>query len=164
MRKTPAATFGCPDGAICHNPRMRRTCAAAVLLGALFASCGGSSAGSRTTDGVLLLEVGGSHESLRAALLAAGAAPAATAADASAAAEGPPTSAPPETAPAADHVVVALGRGETLAQLAKRHLGNAARYREILARNGWSEAEARRLPEGQLVKVPVEPSRPPVTR
>ncbi len=150
---------------------MLRSRAAVVLLGAVFASCGGSPAGSGTTDGVLVLEVGGSHGSLRAALLAAGVTPAAavagegpSAADAAAPATGPVTPPPPEDAPAADHVVVALGRGETLAQLAKRHLGSAARYREILARNGWTEAEARRLPEGQLVKVPVEPTRPPVSR
>ncbi len=132
-------------------------------------SCGGAAAAPRATDGILVLEVGGAHESLRAALLAAGVVPVAaggepTSVDASATENEPVTAAPPEITPAADHVVVVLGRGETLAQIAKRHLGNAARYREILARNGWTEAQARRLPEGQLVKVPVEPTRPPVSR
>jgi hypothetical protein len=67
---------------------------------------------------------------------------------------------PPSAARGADHIVVALERGETLMQLAKRHLGSSSRFGEILARNGWTEAEARRLPAGQLVKIPVDRSAP----
>lgn len=125
-----------------------------------------------------MLEVGGEHGSLRGALLAAGVdanalAPAlpvdgALPADGGASDEhagaGQRQPSPPDPSRAVaeaprppvsgEDVVVELGRGETLMQLAKRHLGSSGRYREILERNGWSEADAKRLRAGQLVKIP----------
>lgn len=135
---------------------------------------------ARSSEGVLVLEVGGEHGSLRGALLAAGVdanaiAPALRIADATPADAGlahdespangerapakPPdqeqgSAEPPRPGVGGEDVVVELGRGETLMQLAKHHLGSSARYREILERNGWSEADARRLRAGQLVKIP----------
>ena len=43
--------------------------------------------------------------------------------------------------------------------LAKQHLGSGLRYREILEANGWTEADAKRLREGQAVKIPVDRTR-----
>ena len=51
---------------------------------------------------------------------------------------------------------VKLRRGQTLIHLAKEHLGNGNRFRDILQLNGWTEAQARRLSEGQEVKVPID--------
>ena len=48
-----------------------------------------------------------------------------------------------------------LGDGETLYGLCKRHLGNGARWIEVLELNGWSERDAMRLRAGQRVKLPV---------
>lgn len=80
-----------------------------------------------------------------------GAAPAASS-------EGPPPSrvdAPAEP----DFVVVTLGERQTLIHLARKHLGDANRFREILTLNGWSEADSRRLAAGQKVKIPRSGSR-----
>ncbi|HEX5050715.1 MAG TPA: hypothetical protein VFZ65_02985 [Planctomycetota bacterium] len=65
---------------------------------------------------------------------------------------GPDLAAPPEPEP--DYVVVKLARGQTLIHLAKRYLGDGNRFRELLTLNGWTEADARRLPENQPVRVP----------
>jgi len=153
---------------------MRRSSLAtwALACGTL-GGCAPSEAGASPVDGVLVLEVGGEQSSLRQALVAAGVdvAPAvrreATPIDAGASAppaespaESPPPGPQPEPGVAADHVVVELGRGETLMQLAKKHLGSSNRYHEILERNGWTEADARRLRPGQLVKVPKDRSAP----
>lgn len=122
----------------------------------------------------LVLELGGAQGSLRQALVAAGVA-------APAAPPGAPTVPPPadpaprrdggpEAVPAVapapppaqpDHIVVELGRGETLIHLAKKYLGDGNRFREILAANGWTERDARRLPAGQAVKVPLDPATAP---
>lgn len=53
-----------------------------------------------------------------------------------------------------DYVVVTLGERQTLIHLARKHLGDANRFREILTLNGWSEADSRRLAAGQKVKIP----------
>ncbi|MFN9275185.1 MAG: LysM peptidoglycan-binding domain-containing protein [Planctomycetota bacterium] len=69
-----------------------------------------------------------------------------------------PTPTPPRgAAPAAVEpafTVVTLAEGQTLIHLARKHLGDGNRFREILALNGWSEAESRRLKPGTKVKVP----------
>jgi nucleoid-associated protein YgaU len=66
-------------------------------------------------------------------------------------ATGPEGEAPsPETGEA----VVILGKGQTLFAIAKKHLGSATRYKEILKHNGWTEAQAKRLPPGTKVKLP----------
>jgi nucleoid-associated protein YgaU len=66
--------------------------------------------------------------------------------------EAPPT---PSPEPPADHIVVKLEKNQTLIHLAKKHLGNGNRFRELLEYNGWTDSDARRLREGQLVKIPV---------
>jgi nucleoid-associated protein YgaU len=48
-----------------------------------------------------------------------------------------------------------------LIHLAKKYLGDGNRFREILTANGWTERDARRLPAGQAVKVPLDPSSAP---
>ena len=166
---------GCLAASICEDPGMRWCTLLSSSVAALgaFACARGGETVPPSAD-LLLLEVGGAHSSLREALVASGvevAAPKWLRERANASPE-PTEQAPaggsdesgggPEqaSAPVADHIVVALGRGQTLIHLAKKHLGNGNRFREILARNGWTEAEARRLPEGQLVKIPVETSAP----
>lgn len=80
--------------------------------------------------------------------------------------EGPPAPLPtpapepvdPAPQPEPDHLVVRLQRGQTLIHLAKKHLGNGNRYREIMACNGWNDADTRRLKEGQEVKIPRAPA------
>ena len=57
-------------------------------------------------------------------------------------------------APAPVERIVRLRAGQTIYGLAREHLGAAARYREILDRNGWSERQAARLPAGTPVKLP----------
>lgn len=52
---------------------------------------------------------------------------------------------------------VRLGRRETLMHLAKKHLGKATRFPELLTLNGWTDEQARRLVEGQIVKIPRQP-------
>lgn len=49
---------------------------------------------------------------------------------------------------------VTLGEGQTLIHLARKHLGDGNRFREILTLNGWTEAESRRLKPGTKVKIP----------
>jgi nucleoid-associated protein YgaU len=148
----------------------------AIVAGGAAAACGRPTAASSASDGALLLEVGGVNSSLREALAAAGivtapphrlrpepepvpapepmsapaAGGAAEAADPREVASDPPV--PPPAV--AEHVEVRLAKGQTLIHLAKQHLGDGNRFREILDLNGWDEADARRLREGQVVKVP----------
>lgn len=128
----------------------------------LLAGCGADAAAARTGDGELVLEVGGPHPSLRQTLQALGVvldAPVPLVVEASvegAGAAGDPEPAPgpapgPEPSP---FVVVVLGEGQTVAHLARKHLGSANRYAEILALNGWSESDSRRLRPGTKVKIP----------
>lgn len=51
--------------------------------------------------------------------------------------------------------VVTLARGQTLYSLCKAELGSGGRWHEVARLNGWSEAQAGRLPAGQKVKLPV---------
>jgi len=145
-----------------------------VLLG----SCGGH-APAGPGDDVLVLEVGGEADSLRAALAAAGL-PVGAPRQVSDAAEpaaaplpgvapiaepGPPPAIgpaePPPPAPRAEPAsrTVLLRRGQTLIHLAREHLGDGNRFREILALNGWTDADARRLPEGTFVRIPADAAR-----
>ena len=68
-----------------------------------------------------------------------------------------------ELEPSADTVqwtTVVLGKGGTLIHLAKRHLGDGRRFPELLQWNGWSDADARRLRAGQVVRIPVTATAP----
>ncbi len=65
-----------------------------------------------------------------------------------------PAEVPP---PGPAYRVVELGRHQTLIQLAKQHLGDGNRFREILQLNGWTDSDARRLPTGQKVRIPTGP-------
>ncbi len=147
----------------------------AAVLGAC-----GDSAAARRDEGALVLEVGGEQTSLREALRAAGVRlpshgpdPAERRDDAEprddAAREGPaprgeaPPVSPPEPPPE-PWFVVALAERQTLIHLARKHLGDGNRFREILALNGWSEADSRRLPVGQQVKIPRTPDAAPPSR
>ena len=62
---------------------------------------------------------------------------------------------------APDWFLVTLGPKQTLIHLAKKHLGNGNRYREIMQVNGWDEDQVRRLPAGTQVKIPRVVSAPP---
>lgn len=147
-----------------------------LLLPIWSAACGRPTAAAPKAD-ALVLELGGEQGSLRQALVAAGIAPAphATAEDAAPPDEpdaAPEVGAQPEPVPIAveppavtpDHIEVELGRGETLIHLAKKHLGNGNRFREILTANGWTEQDARRLPAGQRVKIPLDQPVSPTAR
>lgn len=70
----------------------------------------------------------------------------------------PPADDPATPPPEPEHFVVRLQRGQTLIHLAKKHLGNGNRYREIMTCNGWNDADTRRLKEGQEVKIPRSPA------
>jgi nucleoid-associated protein YgaU len=148
----------------------------------VFAACSDSSAASRASADRMVLEVGGAHASLRQALTSAGITPAAprpiheptntpetapapqpkaaTPVDPGREVAPPPRDevVPPPAAP--DFIEVTLGERQTLIHLAKKHLGDANRFREILTLNGWSEADSRRLLPGQKVKIPRPAARP----
>ncbi|HEB53251.1 MAG TPA: hypothetical protein ENI87_08365 [bacterium] len=110
-----------------------------------------------------MLELGGEQPSLRAQLVAMGRTvaaprPAAPPSDA------PPLDVPdplpgpeprpePQLEPQSEWVLVELPPGETLIHLARRHLGDGRRFVDLLRWNGWTEQDARRLPEGQAVRV-----------
>ncbi|MFM1874120.1 MAG: hypothetical protein RL398_3542 [Planctomycetota bacterium] len=51
---------------------------------------------------------------------------------------------------------VKLKRGQTLMHLSKEHFGTTRRWKEIMALNGWTEAQVNRLPADQDVKLPVD--------
>jgi hypothetical protein len=57
--------------------------------------------------------------------------------------------------PSSEFFTVYLREGETLYRLAATHLGRGSRWRELLALNGWTEAEATRLKVGVPVKLPI---------
>lgn len=141
------------------------------------ASCTHESIEAANPDGVLVLELGGAQTELGEDLVRAGVAllpqralaeiklpddvepvapPAPPRDDKSDPSEPAPQDVPqqePEPAPLAETEVV-LGKGQTLFAVAKKHLGSATRYKEILKHNGWTEAQAKRLPAGTKVKLP----------
>ncbi|MCA8976361.1 MAG: hypothetical protein KDC98_16700 [Planctomycetes bacterium] len=157
------------------------TCVA--VLGGL-AGCG-VEARAPGVDGTLVLELGGTSASLRESLRAAGVileqvrephfrSPNARG--------GAPRSTDPPRAPVTETVTepmpepvpepvaepdpprlpvptfreVELLQNETIIQLARRHLGDGRRYRDILTLNGWSDAQSRRLATGTMVRIPLE--------
>lgn len=150
---------------------MRRSCSTLwpfVLVGLV--ACARPTPAPRSGD-ALVLELGGGQASLRQALVAAGVLAAPKPAPEVEPGPGPavdPEPPPPIDAvpvpPRPDHILVELGRGETLIHLAKKYLGDGNRFRDILTANGWTEQDARRLPAGQLVRVPVDPSSAPMPR
>jgi nucleoid-associated protein YgaU len=161
--------------------RMRWWAALFVLFG-LAASCAEPVQDVDRAD-VLSLEVGGEQASLRAALLALGrevappvrlrpapqvehddrpaaAGPAGELVEESAptevAPQPEPQPTPQEEAPApveSEWVTVTLPKDETLFHIARRHLGDANRYREIMEWNGLTEAAARRLRPGHEIRI-----------
>lgn len=60
--------------------------------------------------------------------------------------------APPEE-PQSEWVIVSLPAGETLTDVARRHLGDGRRFAELLEWNDWTELQARRLPVNQKIKI-----------
>lgn len=128
-------------------------------LAALFACGGPPRSGAR--ENVLVLELGGGNQLLREALLRFGPPdektvqvfPTPPAADPPRAEEPPPSQPPAAREP--EVLTVYLRANETLYGLARTHLGSGSRFRELLALNGWTEAEASQLPVGTAVKVPV---------
>ena len=148
----------------------------AVWLGG--ASGCGSDAKAESVDGTLVLQLGGSQPSLREALRKRGIviepaavaephAPVPRSAPPLPSSQRPPAPAPapePEPQPAPQPAPVAppqpkwftvnLAKGETLTVLARRHLGDGNRYREIQQLNGWSDWQVKRLPVGQEVRIP----------
>lgn len=67
----------------------------------------------------------------------------------------PPQDAPaPPPAPAAAVLVVRLQKGETLGDLALRHLGTSKKWKELAEFNGFDLANLHRLREGTEVRIP----------
>jgi nucleoid-associated protein YgaU len=144
-----------------------------LALSCVVTACAESKAGARTSDGVLVLEVGGDQSSLREALHAAGVAfdarprlPDAEPVRTEPLSDSPPpdpTTAPvpqptPPAPPAETWFTVEMKSGDSLIQIAKKHLGNGNRFRDILKWNGWSEDDALTLRPGTKVKLRREAS------
>lgn len=148
-----------------HSMRLSGFLAACFLT----AACAESNAGSRASDGVLVLEVGGEQASLREALHAVGVEvaprPRAEVTDVP---PGPVEQVPPPgpgeqpqpqpqptpaPAPQETWFTVEMKSGDSLIQIAKKHLGNGNRFRDILKWNGWSEDDALTLRPGTKVKL-----------
>jgi len=144
-----------------------------------FASCMHESIEAANPDGVLVMELGGAQTELGEDLVRAGIAllpqralaeiklpddvepvpqPAPPADERTDPAEPEPQPEPEpdpqDQAASSGETVVVLGKGQTLFAVAKKHLGSATRYKEILKHNGWTEAQAKRLPAGTKVKLP----------
>lgn len=58
-----------------------------------------------------------------------------------------------EPAVESEWVVVRLEPRQTLGHVARRHLGSATRFKEIMEWNGWSDAQTRRLREGTEIRL-----------
>ena len=133
-------------------------------LAALVFACGGAPRSVPQED-VLILELGGLNQPLREALLRFGL-PGEEIVEVLVSAPPPAESAPatpqPTVSPAQrttarepELLTVYLQENETIYGLARTHLGSGSRFRELLAVNGWTEAQASRLPVGTAVKVPL---------
>jgi hypothetical protein len=114
-----------------------------------------------TSPDALVLELGGSHGSLEAALRQVDAraprprdaiAPMVEGVDQ----ERPlrARASPPPAAIAPEPRSVELREGQTISELSAEHLGTSRRWREILELNGWDEVQARALPVGTKVRLP----------
>lgn len=185
MQARKRACAGCaPASGAARSNRMARSVRVVGLsvFGMLVvpgAGCAPQPAEARTSDGVLVLELGGNHASLRGALEQLGVSlhppqellPPPQAAppepDDRRPDPGPqqdgteqPPPAPPPVSPTPEFFVVKLGKNERVIHLARRHLGDGNRFGEILALNGWTETDARRLQEGTPVKIPKVPPKP----
>lgn len=139
--------------------------AVGLLLGA---GCGSNA--PAPSKNALVLELGGDNRSLRAELAAAGVVivplappqqeePLRTEEPGSVT-DGPPAPAPtpvpqPEPAPPVvkDVPTTKLRDGETLVVIARRHLGDGRRWRDLMEWNGWTEAQLTKLPIGTTVKL-----------
>ena len=131
---------------------MARCVLAGVLL--IVLACGEDPPPPRSDD-LLVLELGGDHMPLDAALRAVAARgaqaeyPPATRPES----EPPPGEAKPSVPLEAERWVE-LEAGQTISELARVHLGRSRRWREVLELNGWTEEQARRLRVGTQVRLP----------
>ncbi|MCA8965036.1 MAG: hypothetical protein KDC48_09110 [Planctomycetes bacterium] len=159
-----------------------RLAASLASAGLVLCACGGSAQAAVHED-TLVLEVGGASSSLREALAArgiviappqrvrtgdvqpdpvpdqVGVAPGPRVEPQPQPQPQPKTDPVPPSPPAPTYRVVELGRHRTLIHLAKEYLGDANRFREIMVLNGWNDADTRRLPENQKVRIPIDPPR-----
>jgi nucleoid-associated protein YgaU len=150
----------------------------AVALAALLcvSACSGKPAAAAGKDGTLVLELGGSADSLAATLRRAGVEllppqvpPTADPADEQprdeqGRAQSPADRAPgdrppvPDLVPApatgADWLEVEVKKGQTVMAIAQEYLGTTRRYREILRLNDMSEEQAKRIKPGDKLRVP----------
>jgi hypothetical protein len=127
---------------------------ASVGLAIGFAACAGDEPKERS-ENRLVLEIGNEAGSLRDGLaLARERDPKQAPAPVPDPAAAKPTPTPAPTPTPTPARTVTLRPQQTLIQVATEHLGDGARYTEILALNGWTEADARRLPPGTSVKLP----------
>ena len=117
-------------------------------------ACGGETP-PETSDDALVLELGGQAEPLRESLRRVGRAGVMTREEATVEVqlELPKARVPDPRLP--KFFTVYLREGETLYRLAATHLGSGSRWRELLALNGWTEAQATRLKVGAPVKLPI---------
>ena len=112
-----------------------------------------------TSEDMLVLELGGESEPLREALRRVARVEVTTREEVTR--EEEPKEEPREETvagvapPSSEFFTVYLREGETLYRLAATHLGRGSRWRELLALNGWTEAQATRLKVGVPVKLPI---------
>jgi nucleoid-associated protein YgaU len=127
-----------------------------TLLLLLSAACsrGPSAAASANT---LVLELGGTNVPLQESMQRLGVQPKPARAreEAPQPAVTPPPADVPQPPPAADVLEVKLEKGQSLYELARKHLGSATRWREIAEFNHFDEARLTRLREGTVVRIPL---------
>ena len=135
---------------------MLERCAPVTLL-LLLCGCSRGPANAATAD-TLVLELGGSNRPLQESMQRLGVKPKPPPEEApQPSAPAPPDVPPPasQPKPAADVLEVKLEKGQTLYDLARKHLGSATRWREIAEFNHIDEARLNRLREGTLIRVPL---------
>lgn len=128
-----------------------------LLLLCCSGGCGHSTVAAAPAN-TLVLELGGANPSLQEAMQKLGLQPKSGRAPANAPAEPLPEPEPaaPAPAPESERVLeVKLEKGQNLYELARKHLGAAARWREIAEFNRFDEAKLNRLREGTLVRIPL---------